>query len=91
MAYTKLQALRAAAVTPSDTANIPNISLQSGDPVTSSSACALFVGTGGTLVVRTAGGDDVTLLNIADGTFLPIQVVRVFATGTTAADILALW
>jgi hypothetical protein len=91
MAYTKLQALRAAAVTPSDTANIPNVALQSGDPVESSSACSLFVGTGGTLVVRTAGGDDVTLLNIADGTFLPIQVVRVFATGTTAAGILALW
>ena len=91
MAYTKLQALRAAAVTPSDTANIPNISLQSGDPITSSSACVLYVGTGGNLKVRTAGGDDVTLVNLDDGVFVPLQVVRVFATDTTASNIIALW
>jgi len=86
MAYNKLQADRAVAVTPSDTVNIPN-----ADPSSTNRGCVLFVGTGGTLVVKTAGGDDVTLLNIADGTFIPLQVVRVFATGTTAADILALW
>jgi len=42
-------------------------------------------------VVRTAGGDDVTLTNVADGTFIPVQVIRVFATATTATDILSLW
>ncbi len=86
MAYNKLQANSAKAVVASDTVDITDIG--SGAPTR---GCVLFVGTGGTLVVRTAGGDDVTLLNIADGTFIPLQVVRVFATGTTAADILALW
>lgn len=86
MAYIKLQAMAAAAVTPSDTVNIPD-----HDSSGSNRGCALYVGTGGNLAVRTAAGDDVTLVNVADGSFLPIQVVRVFATGTTAADILALW
>jgi hypothetical protein len=91
MAYQKLQAHRAVAVTPSDTDNIPNAGSQAGEPVTSSGACVLYVGTGGALKVRSAGGDDVIFTNIPDGTFLPVQVVRVFATGTTASDILALW
>ncbi len=86
MAYIKLQANAAAAVTPSDTVDIPTIG-----STDKNRGCTLFVGTGGNLAVRTAAGNDVTLVNIADGSFLPIQVVRVFATGTTAADILALW
>lgn len=53
----------------------------------------LFIGTGGagsTLTVKTAGGNDVTLNNIPDSSFSPLQVVRVLATGTTCSDILAL-
>ncbi len=54
----------------------------------------LFVGTGGalsTLRVLTAAGDDVTLVNVPDSSFIPLQVVRVFATGTTCSNILALY
>jgi hypothetical protein len=51
----------------------------------------LYVGTGGTLRVLTAGGNDITLVNVADGTFIPIQVIRVFSSTTDAADIVALW
>ena len=54
----------------------------------------LFVGTGGaltTLRVLTAAGDDVTLINVPDSSFIPLQVVRVFATGTTCSNILALY
>jgi hypothetical protein len=51
----------------------------------------LYVGTGGDLVVTTASGDKTTFVNIQDGSFLPIQVVKVWATGTTADDIIALW
>ena len=56
-------------------------------------AFTLFVGTGGagsTLKVRTANGEDVTLNNIPDSSFIPLQVIRVFATGTTCSNILAL-
>ena len=39
----------------------------------------------------TAGGDKVIFVGFPTGGFLPVQVVRVFATDTTAASILALW
>ena len=51
----------------------------------------LYVGTGGTLVITTVGNDLVTLVNVADATFIPIMVRTVEATNTTADDIIALW
>lgn len=52
--------------------------------------CVLYVGTGGDLVVTTAGGDYVGFVNVQNGSFLPVQVVKVWNAGT-AGDILALW
>jgi len=85
MAYQKLQAARAAVVTKSDTVDIPNPG--NGEV----EGCVLYVGTGGILRVLTAGGDDITLQNVPNGTFIPIQVIRVFASTTTANNIVALW
>lgn len=51
----------------------------------------LYVGTGGDLKVELFGGSVVTLTNVNDGQFVPLQVVKVFSTGTTADDIVALW
>lgn len=53
----------------------------------------LFVGTGGpasTLKIKTVSGEDVTMLNIPDSSFIPVQVQRVFTTGTTCSDIIGL-
>jgi hypothetical protein len=88
MAYQKLQANRASAVTPSDTVNIPNISTEDGS---GNNGCVLYVGVTGNVRVLTAGGDDVTLVGVSAGQFIPVQVVKVFATGTTSTNILALW
>jgi len=52
--------------------------------------CVLYVGVGGTLNVTTAGGDVVSFVGIASGTFLPVQVIRVNSV-VTATDIIALW
>lgn len=53
---------------------------------------ALFVGGGGTVVVRgSGGGDDVAFRNVADGSVLPFRARFVRATGTSATDILALY
>lgn len=53
---------------------------------------ALFVGTGGTIVMRgVAGGVDRTWKNVAAGSILPFRAQFIRATGTTAADILALY
>ncbi len=53
---------------------------------------ALFVGTGGTLVLRgLADGADAVWKNVASGSIVPLRARFVRATGTTAADILALY
>lgn len=52
--------------------------------------CVLYVGVGGTLNVTTAGGDVVSFVGIASGTFLPVQVIKVNSV-VTATDIIALW
>lgn len=53
--------------------------------------CSLFVGNGGLVRVTTVGGDDVTFNNVQDGTFLPVRVIKLWGTTTTATNILALW
>jgi hypothetical protein len=52
--------------------------------------CVLYVGGTGDLTVTTAGGDVVTFVGVQGGTFLPVQVVKVWNTGASS-DILALW
>ncbi|WP_295174434.1 hypothetical protein [uncultured Brevundimonas sp.] len=72
-------ARRAAAVTPSDAADLTTY------------AKALYVGAAGNVRVLTVGGEDgdaVTFANHPVG-WLPVQVRRVLATGTTATQIVA--
>ena len=52
----------------------------------------LYIGAGGDLRVTTVGGDDLTFVGVNTGTFFPVQVLKVWATGgTTATNIVALW
>jgi hypothetical protein len=88
MAYQKLQVSRAAAVTPSDTVDIPSVSTQDG---TGNNGCVLYVGVAGDVKVTTAGGDTVVFVGLLAGMFVPVQVLKVWATDTTATDIVALW
>ena len=53
--------------------------------------CVLYVGGAGNVRVLTSSGADLTFVGIAAGTFMPVQVKRVYATDTTATDIVALW
>jgi len=85
MAYQKLQAGLAADVTPSDTVNIPNAAGADMD----NEGCVLYVGTQGDLKVTTSSGSEVTFVGVQG--FFPVQVIRVWSTGTTATDIVALW
>lgn len=48
---------------------------------------AIWVGTGGNLKVTLVGGETVTYKNLPDGTEKVGCFVRVFATGTTASDL----
>jgi hypothetical protein len=54
-------------------------------------SAVLYVGTGGNVEVQTVGGDTVIFSNVNSGQFLPVQVLRVTAGGTSANDIIALW
>jgi len=62
----------------------------------STESAVLYIGTTAsatnTLKVRTEGGDDVTFNNLVQGTFLPVQVRRIYATGTAdVSNVLALF
>lgn len=52
---------------------------------------ALYVGGGGNLKVKMMRGTEVTFASVPTGAVLPICVRRVFATGTTATQIIALY
>ena len=63
------------AVTPSDTVNL--------------AIGQLFVGSGGDIAVLAKGASSPeTFKNVPNGTFMPINVVRIYSTNTTATDIL---
>lgn len=79
------QAGRAAAVTPSNTANIPSVS--GGE----NTGCTLYTGSGGVIKVMTIGGDIVTFSAVPAGQILQVKVLRVYAEVTTATGIVALW
>lgn len=51
----------------------------------------LYVGSEGNVRVLTAGNDDVTFAGVQDGSFIPVNCIKVFETNTTANNILALW
>lgn len=73
-------AKNAAAVTPNDSADLPNV------------AVALWVGGAGNVSVDMVGGQEsVVFTGVPAGTILPIRVKRVNSTGTTATTITALW
>jgi len=55
----------------------------------STAARALYVGTGGSVVVETVGGGEVTFTNVADGSFLPVRAAAI-GTATDATDLVGL-
>lgn len=74
-----VSARRAAAVTPSDAT------------VYEEPTRAVYVGGAGNLRVDMVSGGTVTFVGLSAGTLLPIQADRVYATSTTATDIIALY
>ena len=53
--------------------------------------CNLYIGGSGNVSVVTIGGDQLTFNGVPAGTTLPIQVLKVRSTGTTATLINSLW
>lgn len=67
----------AAAVTPNDTANLPTYSKR------------LWIGGAGNVKLTTVGGSTVTYTSVPAGTYLQVRAQQVFASGTTATNIIA--
>lgn len=72
-------ALNGRAVTPSDTVDMLDC------------ARGVYVGTAGDLKVITIGGDTITFVGLVAGVIHPICAARIFATGTTADNIVAVY
>lgn len=53
--------------------------------------CVLYIGTAGDLTVDTISGDEKVFFKKVPAGFFPVQVKKVWATGTGANDIVALW
>jgi hypothetical protein len=74
----QMQAEDAVAVTPDDT---DTIAITSG----------LYVGSDGNVNVTMASGNDVIFTGVLAGSILPIRVIKVLSTSTTATNIIALY
>lgn len=70
-------ASHAAAVTPSDTTDL------------SFATKRIWVGGTGAVKVNTVGGETVTYTGVPAGAYLNVRATRVYATGTTATNIVA--
>ena len=51
----------------------------------------LYVGGAGDIKLTTSSGSILTFSGLNAGTFVPVQTIKVFSTGTTATNIIALW
>lgn len=67
------------AVSPDDNANLP-IGLKE-----------IWVGGAGILVVTLLGGDTVTLIGVAAGVKLTLNIIKVWSTGTTTTGLVGLY
>ncbi len=72
-------AYEAIAITPSDS-----------DEIAYAPCRAIFVGTGGNVVLMTANDSLATFNNVQDGTLLPVRAKRVY-TSSTALNMVALY
>jgi hypothetical protein len=68
----------ATVITPSDTINLATPSV-------------VYIGVGGSVRVLTAQGDDVTFVGLLAGSILPVQVIRVWNTGTTSTNMVRIY
>jgi hypothetical protein len=73
------------------TAQVFNVYAMSPQTSMGNPGCFLYVGGTGNVSVITIGGDTITFNGVPAGTTLPIQVLKLRSTSTTATLINALW
>ena len=65
-------------ITPSNSANLANVSI-------------VYVGGAGNVRVTTAQGDDVIFSGLLAGAVIPVQVLKVWSTSTTASNLIGIY
>jgi len=63
----------------------------SSDTVYLATPSVIYVGGAGSVKVTTAQGDDTLFVGLQAGQVIPVQVIRVWATGTTATNLLRVY
>lgn len=61
------------------------------DTVNLGTPSVIYVGGAGNVKVTTAQGDDTVFLGLQPGQVIPVQVIRVWANGTTATNLLRIY
>lgn len=61
------------------------------DTINLTTPSIIYVGGGGTVKLTTAQGDDVTFFGLVAGTVIPVQVIRVWSSVTTATNLLRIY
>lgn len=61
------------------------------DTVNLKSPSVIYVGGAGNVKVTTAQGDEVTFIGLQMGSVIPVQVIRVWSTDTTATNLLRIY
>ena len=61
------------------------------DTVNLESPSVIYVGGAGNVKVTTAQGDEVTFIGLQMGSVIPVQVIRVWSTDTTATNLLRIY
>lgn len=65
--------------------------ITTSDTVDLATPSVVYVGATGNVKVNTAQGDTVTFSNVPSGGIIPVQVTRVWATGTTATNMVRIY
>lgn len=73
------------------TAQIYTVYAMSSQSGIGNTGCNLYVGGAGNVSVVTIGGDIATFFAVPVGTVLPVQVVKLRTTSTTATNVMGLW
>lgn len=77
------------ATTP-DSCAINCVAITLADTDLSQPVRALYIGGSGNLKISDSGGNAVTFNNVPAGVILPVMATRIWATGTTATNIVGL-
>ena len=67
------------------------VAITPSDSVYLASPSVVYVGVAGTVKVTTAQGDDTTFVGLLGGSVIPVQVIRVFSTATTATSLVRIY